>query len=447
MPNCPISFGNCSNSYLYILGAILFKFLENYLIKVQDIIKTQKNIFGIETIFRNHKLIIFLYNNLGYILFGLLFFFIAKQKEIVTQKKHKKKNIELSLIYQENVFTYHKLKQLLIVSFLFTIQILLRRILSFFSLGDFDLWIFNIIFILIYMNHYFVISLYRHQKLSLFFIFFTNLILLVWLTFLKTNDSINVNEQKINLYEYVDELLGSSGYSIIIYIIYLFFANILSLGRVLSKRLMEIEYETPYRIIFFIGIIGTLLSLITLIFTSIFECNESIKDFCKNNNHLDSIPQYFSELKEQIVEHTGIFFVEILIVFPLFLFFSFSQFVCEMLIIFHLNPNYILISDCIYFEIKHIFKKINGKVDTEFFIIQFIAEICALLGYIIFLEIIVLKFCKLDKDIKENIIKRGLRDSKSKEINLQTDSLVSKRSESNYSNNDSDYDCEDNNNN
>ena len=64
-----------------------------------------------------------------------------------------------------------------------------------------------------------------------------------------------------------------------------------------------------------------------------------------------------------------------------------------------------------------------------------------------FLEIIVLNFRKLDKDIKENIIKRGLRDSKSKEINLQTDSLVSKRSESNYSNNDSDYDCEDNNNN
>ena len=372
------------------------------------------------------------------------FFFIAKnKKKVITQKKHKKKNIELSLIYQENVFTYHKLKQLLIVSFLFTIQILLRRILSFFSLGDFDLWIFNIIFILIYMNHYFVISLYRHQKLSLFFIFFTNLILLVWLTFLKTNDSINGNEQKINLYEYVDELLGSSGYSIIIYIIYLFFANILSLGRVLSKRLMEIEYETPYRIIFFIGIIGTLLSLITLIFTSIFDCNESIKDFCKNNNHLDSIPQYFSELKEQIVEHTGIFFVELLIVFPLFLFFSFSQFVCEMLIIFHLNPNYILISDCIFFGIRKIMKIITRSIDVNYFIIDFIAEICALLGYIVFLEIIVLNFCKLDKDIKENIIKRGLRDSKIKELNLKSDSLLN---ESNDSNNDSDFDSEDNNN-
>ena len=114
-----------------------------------------------------------------------------------------------------------------------------------------------------------------------------------------------------------------------------------------------------------------------------------------------------------------------------------------MLIIFHLNPNYILISDCIYFEIKHMFKRINGKVDNEFFIIQFIAEICALLGYIVFLEIIVLNFCKLDKDIKENIIKRGLRDSKIKELNLKSDSLLN---ESNDSNNDSNFDSEDNNN-
>ena len=60
-----------------------------------------------------------------------------------------------------------------------------------------------------------------------------------------------------------------------------------------------------------------------------------------------------------------------------------------------------------------------------------------------FLEIIVLNFCKLDKDIKENIIKRGLRDSKIKELNLKSDSLLN---ESNDSNNDSDFDSEDNNN-
>ena len=426
MSNFPIGFGNFYNSYLYLLGAVLFKFLEEYLIKIKDITKTDKNMLGVETAFRNHKLIQYLYSNFGYIIFGLIFFYLSKRN------KTKKSEIDITriskkekpLIYKKISFSKNKLKHLLIVGFLFTFQIILRRIASSFAIGDFDLWIFNIIFILIFMNHYFVITIYRHQKFSLIFIFSTNLILLISLTFLKVNDSLIGENKKINLYEYVDELFGSSGYCIIIYIFYICLSCILSLGRVLSKRLMEIEYETPYRIIFIIGIIGTSLSLITLIFTSIFECKQNLKDFCKkNNNHLDSIPQYFSELKDQIVDHTFKFFVELLIVFPLYLFVSFFQFACEMLIIFHLDPNYILISDCIFFGLRKIMKIITRSIDVNYFIIDFIAEICALLGYIVFLEIIVLKFFGLNKDIKANIMRRGVRDSKIKELDLSLESL------------------------
>ena len=43
---------------------------------------------------------------------------------------------------------------------------------------------------------------------------------------------------------------------------------------------------------------------------------------------------------------------------------------------------------------------------TQFIILQ-ISEITALLGYAIYLEIIELKFCNLDKDLKRNIIERG----------------------------------------
>ena len=86
---------------------------------------------------------------------------------------------------------------------------------------------------------------------------------------------------------------------------------------------MEIEYETPYRIIFFIGIIGTLIFLITLIFTSIFKCSPNLDKICKIDEHLDSIPIFLSELKHQIENETGSFFFEILIVFPLYLFVSF----------------------------------------------------------------------------------------------------------------------------
>jgi len=70
---------------------------------------------------------------------------------------------------------------------------------------------------------------------------------------------------------------------------------------------------------------------------------------------------------------------------------------------------------------------------------------CALLGNIIFLEIIILNFCSLNKDIKENIILRGERDSKVKELSLEP--LTDEEKEDSEDDNDNDInDNEDNNN-
>ena len=416
----PISLGNCSRDYLYIFAAFAFKFLQEWLISFSSILTTtQKNIFGIETKLQNHILITALYSNLGYIIFGFLFFYISKRYKTKKKVDNDKSISKINLIYKKRFFAKNLLKQLLIVSLLFNSQFILRKIVNFLKCYEFDLWIFNIIFILIYMKQFFVIKIYRHQKISLIFIVSTNFILLICLTFFKTHISVNDGESFINSYQYVSELLGSRGYIILICFFYIVLSNILSLGRVKSKQLMEKQYETPYRIIFFIGVIGSIAIFIILIFTSIFNCSETFaKLACYNDNHIDSIPQYFSELKDKFVNSTGIFFFEFLIVLPLYLFVSFYQFVCEMLITFQLNPNYILISDCIFYGIKQIISKINGKTETNYFIVQFIAEICALIGYIIFLEIIILNFCKLNKDVKINIIQRGVSDSKINELDL-----------------------------
>ena len=415
----PISLGNCSREYLYILGAVVFNYLKDLLISLKDISDNKYNIFGIETVFQNHKLIIALYNNLGYILFGILFYFLSKRYKRKEKVDNDKKISKVTLIYQKNILSKTIIKQLIIVALLFNVQYILRKIVSLFKFYEFDLWIFNIVFILIYMKYYFVIKIYRHQKLSLIFIFSTNFILLILLTFYKTHISLNDGISKINSYQYVAELLGSNGYFILIFFLYIVCSNILSLSRVQSKKLMDIQYETPYRIIFFIGIIGSITIFITLIFTSFFSCSESFaKIACKNDNHMDSIQQYFSKLRDKFTNSINIFFVELLIVYPLYLFVSFSQFACEMLITFHLNPNYILISDCLYNGIKQVISKIRGVTETDYFIVQFIAEMCSLIGYIIFLEIIILNFFGLNKDIKKNIIKRGVDETKINEIDM-----------------------------
>jgi len=40
------------------------------------------------------------------------------------------------------------------------------------------------------------------------------------------------------------------------------------------------------------------------------------------------------------------------------------------------------------------------------------SELLALLGYLVYFEIIELRFCKLDKDLKKNIANRGDRESR-----------------------------------
>ena len=100
-----------------------------------------------------------------------------------------------------------------------------------------------------------------------------------------------------------------------------------------------------------------------------------------------------------------------------------------------MNPNFILIKEPIYYgtlrlvsliyNIKHISAVMYL---SQFFLLEF-AEIFGLLGYIVYLEIIELKFCGLDTNIRRKIINRNEdeKDEAMKELNLieHNDSLLS----------------------
>ena len=425
MAKCPIGIGNCSFYYLYILGASIMKLLEDYLISLDDINKNYKyNLFTINTILKKHKIIKVLYKFLGFIIFGAIFTYASnKINEYKKSKKHKKGKISLdnSLIFNNYDFIESTIKEIIIVYILYSLQLLLRRIFAFFKLVSLDLWIFNIIFLIIFMKYHFEIKIYNHQKYSLIFIFLTNFLLLLGSTFIKTFHSINDRNKKINAYDYIKELFGNSFYFILIYLIYICLSFLLSLSRVYGKILMEIKYNSPYRIIFIIGIFGFILTLITIILITIFKCGSQTEFFCKvingENKYFDSITIYFSNLKSQLKDSKRDFYIELFIIIPLLMFVSFYQFVFEMLIILYLNPIYILISDCLYFCLKKILNFIfEESSNSANFYINFIADIFALLGYFIYLEIIELKFGGLNKNIKKKIIQRGIIDSNENSI-------------------------------
>ena len=120
-----------------------------------------------------------------------------------------------------------------------------------------------------------------------------------------------------------------------------------------------------------------------------------------------NIRDYFSELFK-INTFLDIFKEIILIL--LFIISFFMRIMSELFIIKYLNPSYILISDNIYFEILKLNEYFPNEKDKQstlkFIFVQF-TQLFEFIGCLIYLEIIELRFCGLNKNLKKNISKRS----------------------------------------
>ena len=117
------------------------------------------------------------------------------------------------------------------------------------------------------------------------------------------------------------------------------------------------------------------------------------------------------------------------------IFFFFKYF--YILVIKYLTPVYAIFLNPIYFFFQKIILGLNTLIrEGEFFdkdakkylIYKFYFDISgdfvSILGYLIYLEIIELKFCKLDYYTKENIIIRSLNESEDRRTNSTINSLT-----------------------
>ena len=286
-----------------------------------------------------------------------------------------------------------------------------------YSLGfhNCDLWIFNIAFTLMFITYYYSLKHYKHQIYSLSFIFFNNLIILIVKSFFPLEN---------NVYETTKNIFNYKLFTIAIFCLFIINSFLISFSRVLGKVLMELKYISPYSIIILIGVFGSILTCIFLSITSNFNCKgDKFENICNiydinyNKNetfiYYDSIPIYFSNLKYNLNNKTSLFYIEILIVTPLYLFMNFMVFNYEILLIYYLNPIYILISDSLYYGTKSLlFYLLNSEENNDFvsFILNQISDLIAFVGYLIYLEIIELRFCGLNKNIRKEISERAILD-------------------------------------
>ena len=421
MNKCCIGFG-FSSLFLYVFYCFLSRIFGDFILSFSIIKKDFKySIFYFEPELKDHREIQNLYNYIGFIIFGIFFYYyfeIRKNKK----KRNESENSSLTtkLIFHENDISKIKPRyKALLICFIYVFSEEIIDIKYALNLDDLDLWIFNILFTLIFMSFYYNIKEYTHQLYSMIFIFVIDFFLLIIYSFLPKYD--NKRKEKLNVYENVNNIFKNDLYSIPIIFILIIISCLMSYARVEAKVLMEKEYMPPYKLLTLIGIYGLFLTIISLFFTSLFNCGENIQQKCevynkpKNESDItfyDSFAIYIYNLKDR---STLEFLIEFLINTPLFAFANYLRLFFEIIIIYFLNPIYILVYESLYYAVltllSFILNKGNDKMDDSVFILYFTVDIVAIIGYLIYLEIIELRFCGLNNYTRKTIYRRGRRES------------------------------------
>ena len=400
-----IGFGKWSKFYNYILFLIIVSVSG-------DISERNCEVLNYNGITKN------IYKYCGNILFGFIFLIILKirlnkigtNRDLIKRPKNPK---DVKLIYDDNrsSFAMGNIDVIffLIICLIYVVNSEIAKVLRYINLYNLDLWTADIFFILILMYYYFPQYTYKHRIISMLFIAIINTFLLILATFCKAYRK-NEDENYQNIYKY-------KGISICIFcfFIYTFTAFLIFFGRVYGKILMEKHFISPYKIIIFVGVFGLIINLIIAL---IFK-NKSKNLDCENNDkkrfpnfycYLD-VNNYFSVLSD-------IKYREIILTIT-YIICSFLSLMCELFVIKYLNPNFLLMSDNIRYIVQNImdfYKEENHQQLLLKFLIIIFSDIFEFLGCLIYVELIELRFCGLNLNLKRKIMERSETEGKTEEL-------------------------------
>ena len=394
-----ITIGKCSRYYLFILGSAIFKFLSLILLGMKNVTKNGFGLFGFCPTFNDFNFIQSIFIYFGYLVFGILFLFFKDIKklelnELVAKSTTITRTFMTNRLPKENP-KISKLK-LFLLGLAFVLYIEVKKVLYIEGFQFFNFWTVEIIFMIHFMRKYFVMDFYLHNKVSIIFIISICSILLLTASFLPTS---LLGKISGNAYENIEIKLGSKFYSILFIFIFIILSYDYSFSRIYSKILMQIKFISPYKIILAFGIVGFVISLIASIVSYFI-------------GYRDNFNNYFSSMRNVLNGGKPYkFWVEIFCIYPLYSFTNFMELTFEILTIYYLNPFYVLMTNNLYYSITELISFLSnissdGLKIAHFFIAEF-SEFFAFLGYMVYLEILELNFCRLNENLKRIIIAKG----------------------------------------
>ena len=315
--------------------------------------------------------------------------------------------------------------EFLFIIFLWVLDDILNEIYK--GMLDLEFWMFGLIFISILSKEYKI-----HHKISNYLILFLCSLIKIILIFIDVNE-----EEKNNIVN--KDNIWFIPLGIIIYLAIIF---IRSYAYVKLKSIMDNKGNSYNEILIFYGLIGTIMNFIVCLVSTFKECDNDFYTnyICKvpytednnvqfNKKYFENFELYFKTLMGEINNKFSIIelFFEIIVIifgvtFNLFYKFSFLKIIDD------LSPGHAIFSYSILKIIPKIILPIITLINEGSFfsskheehilikyILGFINNIFATIGFAIYLEMIILKFCGFDHDIKENIIRRMKSDLKSVE--------------------------------
>ena len=329
------------------------------------------------------------------------------------------------------------------VGILFPLFLFLEGLISL-AHNNMGLWTLEILNIGIISYLMFKNKIYKHRKFAIYIMLIVTIITIVEF-FIPSTKHVNL----ANMNELTDKnafevaIIKYGAYSIPILLI----ANELRYCLrdycwLKMKYLMDIKSFYSYKIYLTIGSIGIIFEIILFSIFSFVPCktfnninergdnyyyyNESeplklyleycsLKDYDENKKTLylfyDSIKLISKEYSNTDKNNM----LEIFLLIPLlFLFYLIKQ-VSRLIIIRYLDPNNILIYRYFFYFSKNIIQIILNEGDEQYmrhekFVLIEIENFAGIISGLIYIEIIVLKFCKLDYELRKNIEKRGNED-------------------------------------
>lgn len=428
-----IKFGKWNKQFKYIFLTILFILLNDYLngFNYENIFLTMKifDFEGLNSNFSSHKIIHQFFSYIGLLIIAICFY---KYENKIKYKKYepKKENpIEsdissnssskkIILIHNEDFGEIDNSKIFYICILTIFIWVTTDQILILYGLTfkDLDFWMFEIVILSYITSKMFKIEIYNHQILALILNVFPVIFKIATIIISFKNAKIN----DVDNSDKISELYIHNNKYLIGIIFYFIPITLRSYVNAKIKWFMDLRYISPNALLIFYGLFGAIISFIICIISTFVKCKEinneisyvpDINDYiCKvnnTNNNGTTITEFYFEnfiiYFKEYSKFSNIIFEILKNIFLIIIFFFFKYF--YILVIKYLTPVYAIFLNPIYFFFQKIILGLNTLIrEGEFFVSQpkkyliykfyfdISGDFVSILGYLIYLEIIELKF-------------------------------------------------------